>query len=272
MGRVTKDKGAGTPSTPRNEPSYSSYLKVSELTSLQEPLSVPAAHDEMLFIIVHQTYELWFKQVLYELEKLVSLLTAAELIPAFRLFDRVCEIFRVLIQQIDILETMTPTEFNRFRSNLQPASGFQSTQFRELELMVGAPQSDYTKFFKLDPEWKNTIKVRLQKPSLRDAFLKLLLQKKLLKKTDPESILQALLKVYDGGENTALHNLCEYLIRFDEQLLLWRFRHVQMVERMIGMKRGTGGSLGVAYLQQTLQKKFFPELWEARTHMGGLSY
>ncbi|MCB0405361.1 MAG: hypothetical protein KDD51_11295 [Bdellovibrionales bacterium] len=274
MGRVTKSKGAGTPSAPRNEPSYTSYLKVNELTSLQEPLSHPPAHDEMLFIIIHQTYELWFKQVLYEMEKLVPLVASGELIPGFRLFDRVSEIFRVLIQQIDILETMTPTEFNRFRSNLQPASGFQSSQFRELELMVGAPQSDYTKFFKLDPEWKNSMKVRLQKPSLRDAFLKLLLREKLLKKTDSDSgsLLQALLKVYDGGENTALHNLCEYLIRFDEQLLLWRFRHVQMVERMIGMKRGTGGSLGVHYLQQTLQKKLFPELWEARTHMGGLEY
>ncbi len=246
---------------------YSSYLKVPELTALQSPLSFPVAHDEMLFIIIHQTYELWFKQVLFELDSLVDFIEKDELLPAFRLLDRVYEIFRVLIQQVDILETMTPVEFNRFRSNLNPASGFQSRQFRELELLCGAPISDYEGLEKVEPEWLDIIDKRSTRPTLRSAFLNILTRRGLALSAQPEQVKKAIVKVYQSTVEPAVHNLCEDLIQFDEQVSLWRFRHVQMVERMIGMKMGTGGSLGVPYLKGTLKKRFFPELWDARTEL-----
>lgn len=246
---------------------YASYLKVSELTSLQTPLSNPTAHDELLFIIVHQTYELWFKQVLFELESVIQLVLKDDLHNTFRRLDRICEIFRVLVQQIDVLETMTPVEFNRFRSHLNPASGFQSLQFKELEVLMGADTAEYQKFLKFVPEWKEKLSSRLRHTNLRAAFLQLLAMKGILPSRDPKELPQALLGIYQGTDNQPLHSLCEHLIRLDELLLLWRFRHVQMVERMIGMKQGTGGSLGVPYLQATLQRRFFPELWESRTLM-----
>ena len=265
-----KDKG---PSLPTGDAlTYSKYLRVPDLLSLQNPINDPPAHDEMLFIVIHQVYELWFKQIIFELDSLVGYLGKDDLISSFRLLDRVCEIFRVLIQQIDILETMTPVEFNLFRSNLHPASGFQSYQFRELELMAGASIEDYQKFSSLEPEWKNMLATRKERKNLRQAFLETLKHNRLLSTTAHEEVVSAISRIYEAPELLALRNLCEYLIRFDEQISLWRFRHVQMVERMIGMKPGTGGSLGVAYLAQTLKRRFFPELWEARTGMGGAKY
>lgn len=251
---------------------YSSYLKVQELIGLQRTVSEPAAHDEMLFIVVHQAYELWFKQVIFEMEALIQRLDADNLIPAFRGAARIQEIFRVLIQQVDILETMTPLEFNRFRSYINPGSGFQSFQFRELELLGGIEQKEMEKFYALEPEWKARLQARAARPSLREALYGVLERRGLLEERTPEKIRAALMRVYDENEgDIALQTLCENLIGFDEQVQLWRFRHVQMVERMIGMKPGTGGSLGVPYLQSTLRKRFFPELWEVRTGMGGLT-
>jgi len=249
---------------------YSSYLKVGELISLQKPLSEPPAHDEMLFIVVHQAYELWFKQVLFELDALLGHLGADRLIPSFRLFERIMEILKLLVQQIDILETMTPVEFNRFRSKLQPASGFQSWQFRELELVSGADASDYARFFDLEPEWKSGIQARAGRPDLRRVFLELLQRQTGKPVGSAEQTVDAILTVYQEEEkHLSLMRLCEYLLQYDEIIQLWRFRHVQMVERMIGMKTGTGGSLGVAYLRTTLEKRFFPELWQVRTRMNG---
>lgn len=248
---------------------YSKYLKVEDLIGLQVPLSQPVAHDEMLFIVIHQVYELWFKLILFELETMMENLEKQNLIACFRGMDRVCEIFRVLIQQIDVLETMTPSEFNRFRTHLNPASGFQSFQFRELELLAGADIKDYDRFFSLEPEWKARLQARGQKPNLHTLFKQFLKSKKVLIADDSDSLRLAIAKVYQDPNLLDVQSLCEYLIKFDEQISLWRFRHVQMVERMIGMKKGTGGSLGVSYLQSTLKKRFFPELWEARTEMGG---
>ncbi len=248
--------------------SYSSYLKVDALLALQEPVSNPVAHDELLFIVIHQVYELWFKQIIFELDSLTGDLQNADFIKSSRRLERVSEIMRVLIQQVDILETMTPVEFNRFRSNLNPASGFQSLQFRELELLLGGDPADYDKFKELNPEWKNRLEGRLQKPTIRKSFFALL-KREGLTQTD-DLVPKALLEIYlDSAADSAVRTLCESLIKLDEQIALWRFRHVQMVERMIGMKGGTGGSMGVAYLKTTLRKRFFPELWEARTHMGG---
>jgi tryptophan 2,3-dioxygenase len=254
---------------PPSDLTYSKYLKVDELISLQKPLTNPVAHDEMLFITIHQVYELWFKLILWELENTMENMNSGSLLASYRDLDRVCEIFRVLIQQIDILETMTPVDFNKFRSNLNPASGFQSGQFRELELLAGADISEYEKFFELEPEWKARLKARGAKPNLRTVFSNLLVKRGLMKDASRENLVEAIKKIYDDPKLLDLQTLCEYLIRFDEQISLWRFRHVQMVERMIGMRKGTGGSLGVPYLQSTLKKRFFPELWEARTHLGG---
>ena len=246
---------------------YSTYLKIPELISLQHPLSEPVAHDELLFIVIHQAYELWFKLINFELESLVKALHEEDLITSFRMLDRVTEIFRVLVQQVDILETMTPVDFNRFRSNLNPASGFQSFQFREMELLAGANPKDYERFLRLEPEWWQKLKERGQQASLRDALVHVLKERGVLR--EDNDLVAAVQEVYREEKHLPVQTLCEYLIRFDELVTLWRFRHVQMVERMIGMKPGTGGSLGVAYLKQTLTKRFFPELWEARTGMEG---
>jgi tryptophan 2,3-dioxygenase len=243
---------------------YSRYLRVKELIDLQHPLAEPKAHDEMLFIVIHQVYELWFRQVLHELDAFVVKLSEDRILEGTRMMERVSEIFRVLIQQVDVLETMTPVEFNRFRSNLNPASGFQSFQFRELELIAGADPEEYRRFFAMEPEWRARLEKRTERPTLRSAFLGLLERKKLVKTT----VEDAILAIYET-EQVTLQALCESLIRFDEQIALWRYRHVQMVERMIGRKTGTGGSLGVAYLETTLKKRFFPELWAARTRMNG---
>jgi tryptophan 2,3-dioxygenase len=247
---------------------YNSYLKVPELTSLQLPLSEPAAHDEMLFIIIHQVYELWFKLINFELGAVIQKLNDNEIVFALKSLGRVDEILRVLVQQIDILETMTPVEFNKFRSNLMPASGFQSLQFREFELLAGTDRAEYEKFSAFDPEWKSTLEARANRPTLRDAFFGVLKSRKLTTDASPEGVQKAIVEIYGNDIYGTLQALCEGLIRFDELVSLWRYRHVQMVERMIGMKPGTGGSLGVNYLATTLRKRFFPELWQARTALG----
>lgn len=247
---------------------YSRYLKVKELIALQEPVSEPEAHDEMLFIVIHQVYELWFRQVLHELEAFIVKVGEDRVLEGTRMMERVSEIFRVLIQQVDVLETMTPVEFNRFRAKLNPASGFQSFQFRELELIAGADPADYRRFFALEPEWRERLEKRSARPTLRSAFLGLLERKGLIApRAAVETVETAIFTIYEK-ELVSLQALCEALIRFDEQIALWRYRHVQMVERMIGRKTGTGGSLGVAYLETTLRKRYFPELWGARTRMG----
>lgn len=253
--------------SPDKDLTYSSYLKVKELLSLQKPLSNPVAHDELLFIIIHQVYELWFKLILFELKSLITSLDNDELIQCFHRLKRISEIFRVLVQQLDVLETMTPTDFNKFRSNLNPASGFQSLQFRELEIMSGANISEYQKFSPLAPEWLDKLQELTNKETLPQAFQNLLLKRNVLKNLSQDKIREGLLEIYQNPKHQELQALCEALLSYDEQLSLWRFRHVQMVERMIGMKKGTGGSLGVSYLAQTLTKRFFPEIWEVRTHL-----
>jgi len=246
---------------------YSSYLKVKELLSLQKPLTNPPAHDELLFIVIHQVYELWFKLILFELRSLIVSLEKDHLIESFHILKRVSEVLKVLVQQLDILETMTPTDFNKFRSNLNPASGFQSIQFRELEIISGASVEDYKKFAALEPEWLPKLEELKGAGNLPDAFKKLLLKRKVIQSMSEDHMREGLLTVYNQPQHRDLQSLCESLIQYDEQLSLWRFRHVQMVERMIGMKKGTGGSLGVSYLAQTLSKRFFPELWDLRTHL-----
>lgn len=253
--------------------SYGTYLNVPQLLDLQRPLSTPAQHDEMLFIIIHQVYELWFKQIMHELEAVMrQLLGARDLLKVGKHFRRIHTIQRLLEQQVDILETMTPQEFNEFRDNLNPASGFQSLQFREIEFLGGLKKSDALRHLEMDDAQRAKLERRLVEPTLADA-LWALLDARGFTTTSHDARIAGLKTIYDEPEkHYDLYLFLEDLVEFDERFLLWRGRHIRMVERMIGSKMGTGGSPGVAYLATTLDKKFFPELWEVRTHLGKGNY
>jgi tryptophan 2,3-dioxygenase len=247
---------------------YGQYLKVPELLSLQQGLASPPHHDEPLFIVIHQVYELWFKLILHEMDTAIVHLRDDKVVEATRLLRRVVEVQRLLVQQVRILETMRPQDFLGFRYHLNPASGFQSVQFRELEFMLGLKDADVLDRLSCEPEEKARLQQRLQAPSLADAFDDLL-RRRGLGGPDEDWRLQAVVRVYEEAEAHAeLNALAEVLIEIDECLALWRAHHIQMVERMIGAKRGTGGSAGVGYLATTLAKRAFPDLWAARTHMG----
>ena len=255
---------------PASDPAvtYRSYLKLDELLSLQQPRSEGPEHDEMLFIIIHQVYELWFKQLLHETHAVLAALDRDELLTVHKHFRRIHTIQRLLEQQVDVLETMTPQEFNAFRDNLNPASGFQSIQFRELEFLCGIRRTETLKYIQTNDEQRARLERRLHEPSLYDK-VKALLRRRGFAVDTHEDLLQTYKRIYDNPQdNYELYLLLEDLIEFDERFLLWRSRHVRMVERMIGAKKGTGGSLGAAYLSQTLEYRFFPELWEVRTLLG----
>jgi tryptophan 2,3-dioxygenase len=252
--------------------SYGSYLKIDELLGLQRPRSQPPHHDEMLFIIIHQVYELWFKQVLHELDATMAALDRDDLLRAAKHFRRIHTIQRLLEQQVDILETMTPQEFNQFRDHLNPASGFQSVQFRELEFACGVRRTDLLKWIELDDAQRARLERRLHEPSLYDR-VKALLQRRGFAAGTSEQLVESLRTIYSNeSANYDLYLLLEDLIEFDERFLLWRGRHIRMVERMIGQKQGTGGSSGARYLETTLAHRFFPELWEVRTYLGSGAY
>lgn len=252
--------------------SYGSYLKVPQLLALQEPQSSPAHHDEMLFIIIHQVYELWFKQILHELDAVMARLRAGDLLKVAKHFRRIHPIQRLLEAQVDILETMTPQEFNAFREHLNPASGFQSMQFREMEFLAGLKKTEALKHLEMDVAARAKLETRLNSETLYDAVFALLAARGFATGSHDER-LASLKTIYERSDDYyELYMLMEDLIEFDERLLLWRGRHVRMVERMIGSKMGTGGSPGVAYLATTLDKKIFPELWEVRTELGKGTY
>ncbi len=249
---------------------YGSYLRVPDLLALQRPISDPPHHDELLFILIHQVYELWFKQTLHELDAAVRQLDGDDLLKVAKAFRRIHAIQRILEAQIDVLETMTPQEFNAFRSGLNPASGFQSAQFREIEIRCGVRMPDEAlKHLDVTPEERANLERRMREPTLYDA-LKGCLARHGFAVDSHDALIATFRDIYEHDEaHYALYLLLEDLIEFDERVRVWRGRHVVMVERMIGMKPGTGGSLGVAYLQKTLQRRFFPELWEVRTVLGG---
>lgn len=248
--------------------SYGSYLKVQPLLELQQPLSQPQHHDEMLFIIIHQVYELWFKQVLHEIEAAMRAMDRDDLLRVSRHFRRIDTIQRLLEQQVDVLETMSPQEFNQFRDNLNPASGFQSIQFREIEFTIGIRRTEVLQYVELDDAQRARLERRLNEPSLYD-HAKALLRRRGFAVENSEELTESFRRIYTNETDYYdLHLLLEELIEFDERLLLWRGRHVRMVERMIGHKRGTGGSLGAEYLKRTLEYRCFPELWEVRTLLG----
>jgi aminocarboxymuconate-semialdehyde decarboxylase len=272
-----------TPVTPQpGQLTYSSYLKVPELLDLQEPQSVPEHHDELLFILVHQTYELWFKELLHDLDAVVANLQKAGAVPqshdevyeAARLLRRCTEITRVLVEQFTILETMLPTHFLAFRGLLEPASGFQSEQFREIEFLCGLKDEKMLRYHRPTAEAYASLKRRLEEPSLRDVFFGALQAMGKLPSaaegaTERERFEARARAVHELYKDESHHrdwiDVCERLTEFDELVVSWRLRHIQLVERIIGIRMGTGGSTGASYLKLTLDKKFFPELWEART-------
>lgn len=247
--------------------SYNEYLKVPELIKLQETLSEPTSHDELLFIIIHQTYELWFKQILHEIDATKKWLQESRTFRANHSLKAVTAIGKVVVSQIHILETMAQIGFLEFRDKLNPASGFQSTQFRELEFVSGAKDEQILNFFKFDEFAFEKLKQRFNEPSLADEFWDLLKRNDFAVETNDERVA-SIVKILTVPEKYPdFFNMQDLLIEHDENIALWRYNHVLMVERMLGMKRGTGGSDGSGYLRTTLSKKFFPELWEARTHL-----
>ena len=244
--------------------SYNKYLRVQDLINLQDCLSDPAHHDELLFITVHQAYELWFKQILHELDAAIQFLKDDRLPAATRAVNRIVVIEKLLVQQIHILESMTPISFLAFRDQLNPASGFQSMQFREIEFSSGLKDEHILREFKDDKFALERLQARMDQSSLAEAFYQALERRGF----DVSQRAQAILEILTHFENRYEEfQLTEALLEHDEYFSLWRSHHIKMVERMVGAKRGTGGSEGIGYLKTTLDKKFFPELWEARTYL-----
>lgn len=260
--------------------SYGSYLKVNPLLNLQEPVAKPEQHDEMLFIIIHQVYELWFKLMLHEAGMAIQQIREDKPLVCNKVLRRIVSITNTLVGQVDVIETMTPIEFNTYRSMLNPASGFQSAQFRIMEFTMGSKNANYMKFYQDDDPLKKDLVAAYENPSLWDEVLAFLDRKGLripveLLKRDwkqpyqaNDAVTQEIVKVYKSpAEFFDVYQLLESLIDFDERIGIWRYRHVLMVERMIGSLQGTGGSSGVGYLSSTLSKRFFPELWMARNFL-----
>jgi tryptophan 2,3-dioxygenase len=248
--------------------SYGSYLRLRELLDLQLPQSKPAAHDETLFIVVHQAFELWFRELVFELETIRDLMFAGEPQKARHLLLRVHAIERLLIEQIEVLETMSPQDFLEFRTNLNPASGFQSVQFREIEFLGGLKEKGFLRMA-MDDEDRARLQKRFDEPAIWDGFRALLERNGLpMPEGDADARRTSLVKMArDRDAFAELWYLSEDLLEMDELFSLWRQRHVLMVERQIGTKQGTGGSSGAPYLRTTLEKRFFPELWELRSHL-----
>jgi len=260
--------------------SYNKYLRVRELIELQTCLSSPVHHDELLFITVHQAYELWFKQILHEIDAAISLMKEDRPAESALALRRVVEIEKLLIAQIHILETMAPISFLGFRDELNPASGFQSMQFREIEFSSGLKDERILREFANDDFARQRLEARMRAPSLADSFFALLRRRGFdapagdaprdakERRSNHGKRQRATIEVLTHPEKlNKEYQLAEALLEHDEYFSLWRSHHIKMVERMVGTKRGTGGSEGVGYLRTTLDKKFFPELWEARTYL-----
>jgi tryptophan 2,3-dioxygenase len=247
---------------------YGSYLRLPQLLDQQRLLSEPPAHDELLFITIHQVYELWFKQLLHELEAVRAAMFAQKLWRARHLLGRVHAIEGVLVGQVEILETMTPQDFGVFRARLAPASGFQSVQFREIEFLSGAKDPGFLERFRaLTDDERARLERRLAEPTLWDAYLTVLAARGL--PTDRQSdVLDSLLTVArDRDTYGSEWDLAEALLSHDASAWLWRSRHVVMVERQIGTRSGTGGSSGGPYLRGRLPVRYYPLLWELRDRL-----
>jgi tryptophan 2,3-dioxygenase len=258
---------------------YGSYLRIPELLSLQSPLSSGddgPEHDELLFIVIHQVYELWFKEILHEIDYLCRLLPANEVARAAHTMRRILAVLKTVVAQLDVMETMTPLEFNAFRGYLETASGFQSAQFREIEFVLGYKRDTVFRHYAEGSPERAAIEKRFAAPTLWDAFLRYLtlngfavpveaLERDVTQQVTPSPDLQTVLVDVYRTDATA-RNICEGLVDMDEGFQEWRYRHMKMVERTIGSKGGTGGSMGAPYLASTL-KSFFPDLWAMRSRL-----
>ena len=253
---------------------YAGYLKIDELLRLQQPLSEDPEHDEMLFIIIHQVYELWFKQIVHEIRKLQQELEAGETTGVLATLKRILTILKTLVAQVDVLETMTPISFNAFRSRLESASGFQSAQFREVEFLLGQKNPKVLRHHPPGSPGRARLDALIERPALQDSLLRYLvgagyeipaeqLERDVREPHEASpGVQRALLELY--RRDPLRQMVCERLVDLDEGLQEWRYRHVKMVERTIGDKTGTGGSSGAAYLRSTLHRPFFPDLWAIR--------
>jgi len=276
---------------------YGSYLKVNELLSLQRPKT--GHHDELLFIQAHQVYELWFKQMLHELEAICGFLDADKPLRAAQLFERVFRIQTLLLEQLPLLETMFSVEFAKFRDALRPASGFQSVQFRKIEFWCGNKNPKFLALVGEDDAAKAEMATYLARPTpydhllwhlsredgnifrVPDAFKKGVRDTSLPHDDEPTLVdaLEILYRIHDDAQKAGAteryypqFRVAEHLVEFDERFQIWRFHHVKMVERMIGSMGGTGGSSGAKYLASTLMKPFWPDLWAVRGRLGGGTY
>lgn len=253
---------------------YTSYLALDEILDAQRPRS--DEHDEMLFIVIHQVYELWFKQLLHEFRRAQEVLSAGETAHALHTLRRSLTILKVVVAQIDVLETMTPRQFTSFRARLEASSGFQSAQFREIEAVLGRRDARVFRHYPPGAQ-HDRIEAAMTRPSLFDSFVRYLslhgydvpakcLHRDVAAPIEPSPELQAvLLRVYQDDAGEA--QICERLVDLDEGVQEWRYRHVKMVERVIGHKVGTGGSAGADYLRTTLFSPLFPDLWAVRSEL-----
>lgn len=276
----TRKMESGIETDFRDKMSYGSYLALDELLSAQHPVSRPEHHDEMLFIIQHQTSELWLKLVLHELRAVRRALIADDLRVAMKGIARIKHIQRSLTEQWSVLATLTPSEYAEFRGDLGSSSGFQSYQYRAVEFMLGNKNAAMLKVFASDPMAHNLLKEALEETSIYDEFLRLLARRgfavpaELLERdfTKAHVFSPALVQLYraiyeNPGDHWDLYEACEELVDLEDNFQLWRFRHMKTVLRTIGMKTGTGGSSGVGFLQRALELTFFPELFAVRTEI-----
>ena len=256
------------------ELNYAAYLKLAQLLDLQEPRSQPEEHDEMLFIVIHQVYELWFKLLLHELERIKQDFSANDLFRAIAGFKRIRTVMKTLVGQLDILETMTPMSFSGFRDRLETASGFQSVQYRELEFVLGYKRGEVVKGHPAGSPARRKLEARLRGRSVVDHFYDFLAHRGVTIPSEirdrdvtlgaiaDDRVQEGLYRLYREQPDAAI--LLELMIDFDEGQQEWRYRHVKLTERTIGNKIGTGGSSGVDFLKGTLFKSFFPDLWAIR--------
>jgi tryptophan 2,3-dioxygenase len=259
---------------------YKGYLHLIELLELQRPLADPACHDEMLFIVIHQVFELWFRLMIHEIDRIFVMLDDDDPLESERLIRRLTSIVRLFIPKLSVLETMIPSDFIKFRDLLKPASGFQSFQFREVEFASGLKEDRYLALFRSDPEAADRLRKRLDEPAIWDRFMGLLQRRGFAVGSEQDQV-RTIVEIYRNRDDHDLRMLCEAMIEYDEMFSLWREHHVRMAQRMIGGKPGTGqklaeqtygktgplGTMGVEYLASTLNKRFFPILWAARTEM-----
>jgi tryptophan 2,3-dioxygenase len=259
---------------------YAGYLRLDRLLAAQQPLSSPPHHDEMLFIIQHQTSELWMKLMLHELRAAIGHIQTDDLNPCFKILARVCHIQKQLYEQWSVLATLTPNEYAQFRGVLGHASGFQSLQYRMIEFAFGNKHAAHIEVFRHDADAYRAIHSALHAPSIYDEFLRYLARRGF--GVPPQcvdrdwsqphqhepALIAVLRQIYENIErHWDQYEMCEKLVDMEEHFQLWRFRHMKTVERIIGYKTGTGGSSGVGFLRRALEQRFFPELYDVRTEL-----